>query len=174
MLQIIFEIQKRLVYCGPSLQSVIPSQLLLVLSHPVRLIITSQVTPKQNTNYFNTDWIGDLESETGGRIGLWKICERNDMRDICIGKLEDVLELPTMSSQLAIIFAGTAVVTSLLTILCLVFMIFLKSTTVFHLCGWMQILSGKLKILFIFTFASNWLLQATYDLLKDYKADLQS
>jgi hypothetical protein len=89
------------------------------------------------------DWIGDIESETGGRIGLWKICERNEMSDVCIGKLEDVLEMPTMSSQLATIFAGTAVATSLLTILCLVFMIFLKSTTVFHLCGWMQILSGK-------------------------------
>lgn len=65
------------------------------------------------------------------------------MGDVCIGKIEEVLEMPTMSSQLATIFAGTAVATSLLTILCLVFMIFLKSTTVFHICGWMQILSGK-------------------------------
>lgn len=45
--------------------------------------------------------------------------------------------------QIATIFGGIAVITSLLTILCLVLMIFLKSTTVFHLCGWMQILSGE-------------------------------
>lgn len=49
----------------------------------------------------NADWIGDTESETGGRIGLWKICERNEMSDVCIGKLEDVLEMPTMSSQVS-------------------------------------------------------------------------
>lgn len=56
------------------------------------------------TNYFPKkciDWIGDTESETGGRIGLWKICERNEMSDVCIGKLEDVLEMPTMSSQVS-------------------------------------------------------------------------
>lgn len=49
----------------------------------------------------NADWIGDTESETGGRIGLWKICERNEISDVCIGKLEDVLEMPTMSSQVS-------------------------------------------------------------------------
>lgn len=51
----------------------------------------------------NKDWIGDTESETGGRLGLWKICERNEMSDVCIGKLEDVLEMPTMSSQVSFI-----------------------------------------------------------------------
>lgn len=110
-----------------------------------------------------SEWVGDLESETGGRIGLWKVCERNEMSDNCVGKLEDMLELPSMSFQVtlafkpllslkilikisyqvATIFAAVAVATSLLTIMCLIFMIFLKSTTVFHLCGWMQILSGK-------------------------------
>lgn len=115
--------------------------------------------------WFNviSEWVGDLESETGGRIGLWKVCERNEMSDNCVGKLEDMLELPSMSFQVtlafkallslkilikisyqvATIFAAVAVATSLLTIMCLIFMIFLKSTTVFHLCGWMQILSGK-------------------------------
>lgn len=51
--------------------------------------------------------------------------------------------LMKFSAQVATIFAGIAVATSLLTIMCLMFMIFLKSTTVFHICGWMQILSGK-------------------------------
>lgn len=47
------------------------------------------------------DWIGDIESETGGRIGLWKICERNERSDVCVGKLEDVLDMSTMSSQVS-------------------------------------------------------------------------
>jgi len=58
----------------------------------------------------------------------------------CHTNLED---LSSLSIQVATIFAGIAVATSLLTIMCLMFMVFLKSTTVFHLCGWMQILSGK-------------------------------
>lgn len=45
------------------------------------------------------EWIGDLESETGGRIGLWKVCERNEMSDNCIGRLEDVMDIPSMSFQ---------------------------------------------------------------------------
>ncbi|XP_070499332.1 LHFPL tetraspan subfamily member 5 protein [Chironomus tepperi] len=111
------------------------------------IVIVSFVTP---------DWIGDLESETGGRIGLWKICERNEMSDVCIGKLEDILEMPSMSFQIATIFAGIAVATSLLTILCLVLMIFLKSTTVFHLCGWMQILSAISMIVACVSFPFGW------------------
>lgn len=49
-------------------------------------------------------------------------------------------------SQVATIFVGLSVLTSLLTISSLIMMFFMKSTTVFHICGWMQILSGKLSI----------------------------
>lgn len=56
---------------------------------------------KQTNTQKKSDWVGDVESETGGRIGLWKTCERNEMSDVCIGKLEDVLEMPTMSTQVS-------------------------------------------------------------------------
>lgn len=46
-------------------------------------------------------------------------------------------------SQVATAFVGLSVVTAVLTIFFLVFLLFMKSTTVFHLCGWMQILSGN-------------------------------
>lgn len=51
----------------------------------------------------NSDWVGDLESETGGRIGLWKICERNEISDLCDGKLEEILDMPSMSFQVRLI-----------------------------------------------------------------------
>jgi hypothetical protein len=47
------------------------------------------------------DWVGDLESETGGRIGLWKMCEKNELSDVCVGKLEDMMDLPSMSFQVS-------------------------------------------------------------------------
>lgn len=63
--------------------------------------------------------------------------------DSCSGKLDELFALPTFSFQFATIFGGIAVVAAFLTIACLIFMLFLKSTTVFHICGWMQLLSGK-------------------------------
>jgi hypothetical protein len=45
------------------------------------------------------EWVGDVDSETGGRIGLWKVCERNEMSDNCAGRLEDIMEMPSMSFQ---------------------------------------------------------------------------
>lgn len=49
-----------------------------------------------------TEWVGDVDSETGGRIGLWKVCERNEMNDNCAGRLEDIMEIPSMSFQVGI------------------------------------------------------------------------
>lgn len=49
------------------------------------------------------EWVGDLESETGGRIGLWKVCERNEMSDHCVGRLEDMMDMPSMSFQVNLI-----------------------------------------------------------------------
>lgn len=54
------------------------------------IVVVSFVTP---------EWVGDLESETGGRIGLWKVCERNEMSDNCAGKLEEMMDMPSMSFQ---------------------------------------------------------------------------
>lgn len=46
-------------------------------------------------------------------------------------------------TQLATFFMVAAVALALLTICFLVFLIFMKSTRVFHICGWMQIISGQ-------------------------------
>lgn len=72
--------------------------------------------------------------------------------------------LTRVSLQVATIFGGIAVATSLLTIMCLIFMIFLKSTTVFHICGWMQMLSGENSDVCGGYFHNNHRLQLTFAL----------
>lgn len=52
-----------------------------------------------NQNACFAEWVGDLDSETGGRIGLWKVCERNEMNDNCAGDLEEIMDMPSMSFQ---------------------------------------------------------------------------
>lgn len=44
---------------------------------------------------------------------------------------------------MATAFVGFSVLSAFLTIFLLVLLFFMKTTTVFHICGWMQILSGK-------------------------------
>lgn len=112
----------------------------------IYFIILNKILQRNIPNqsiYFFLEWVGDLDSDSGGRLGLWKVCEKSELNDSCIGRLEDILQLPSMPFQVATIFAGLAVCTAVLTIFCLVFMIFMKTTTVFHICGWVQILSGK-------------------------------
>ncbi|KFB48314.1 AGAP005724-PA-like protein [Anopheles sinensis] len=82
-------------------------------------------------------------SDIGGRLGLWQICQKDDLNDSCSGKLEELLEMQSIAFQVATVFCGLAVATSVLAICCLLLMVFMKSTTVFHICGWMQMLSGE-------------------------------
>lgn len=52
-------------------------------------------------SFFPTEWVGESESETGGRIGLWRVCEKNELSDNCVGKLEEIMDMPSMSSQVS-------------------------------------------------------------------------
>uniref|UniRef100_A0A182TNW4 Uncharacterized protein n=1 Tax=Anopheles melas TaxID=34690 RepID=A0A182TNW4_9DIPT len=88
-------------------------------------------------------WVGDADSDIGGRLGLWQVCQKDDLTDSCTGRLEELLEMQSIAFQVATVFCGLAVATSVLAICCLLLMVFMKSTTVFHICGWMQMLSGE-------------------------------
>lgn len=39
------------------------------------------------------------DSENGGRLGLWKICEKNELGDSCNGKLEEIMEISSLPFQ---------------------------------------------------------------------------
>uniref|UniRef100_U5ETD1 Putative conserved plasma membrane protein n=1 Tax=Corethrella appendiculata TaxID=1370023 RepID=U5ETD1_9DIPT len=106
--------------------------------------------------FVTPEWVGDLDSETGGRLGLWQICQKDELADNCNGKLDDILSMQSIAFQVATIFGGLAVATSVLTICSLILMFFMRSTTVFHICGWMQILSAICMLIACISFPFGW------------------
>uniref|UniRef100_A0AAG5D345 Protein with signal anchor n=1 Tax=Anopheles atroparvus TaxID=41427 RepID=A0AAG5D345_ANOAO len=106
--------------------------------------------------FVTPEWVGDADSDIGGRLGLWQICQKDDLNDSCSGKLEDLLEMQSIAFQVATVFCGLAVATSVLAICCLLLMVFMKSTTVFHICGWMQMLSALCMVIACVSFPFGW------------------
>lgn len=45
------------------------------------------------------EWVGDADSESAGRLGLWQICHKDDIFDNCRRRWEAVFSVPTFSFQ---------------------------------------------------------------------------
>lgn len=107
------------------------------------IILVAFVTP---------EWIGDTsQSENPGRFGLWVRCTLKSSLDIagvgveeCRGTLTDLTTIPEAAFKAATVLVGAAVVLALLTILAMLLFFFCTSTKVFYVCGWLQLLSGKI------------------------------
>lgn len=54
-----------------------------------------------SSNFYFTEWVGDLDSETGGRLGLWQICQKDELADVCSGKLADIMSMPSIPFQVS-------------------------------------------------------------------------
>ncbi|XP_073836562.1 tetraspan membrane protein in hair cell stereocilia isoform X2 [Musca autumnalis] len=106
--------------------------------------------------FVTPEWIGDPDNESSGRIGLWQMCQKDEIFDNCKRKWENILQVPTFSFQLATLFMAAAVALALLTICFLIFVIFMKSTRVFHICGWLQIISALCMIVACGAFPFGW------------------
>ncbi|CAD7002639.1 unnamed protein product [Ceratitis capitata] len=106
--------------------------------------------------FVTPEWIGDPDNESAGRLGLWQVCQRDEIFDNCKRRWETILTVPTFSFQLATFFMVAAVALALLTICFLIFLIFMKSTRVFHICGWMQIISALCMIVACAAFPFGW------------------
>jgi LHFPL tetraspan subfamily member protein len=50
------------------------------------------------------EWVGDLDADVGGRLGLWQICQKDELTDTCTGKLEDLMSMPSVAFQVSFIF----------------------------------------------------------------------
>jgi LHFPL tetraspan subfamily member protein len=48
--------------------------------------------------------VGDLDADVGGRLGLWQICQKDELTDTCTGKLEDLMSMPSVAFQVSFIF----------------------------------------------------------------------
>lgn len=54
------------------------------------------------TDAMHTEWIGDLDSDSAGRLGLWQVCQRDETSDNCEKKLTDFLSIPSIPFQVKI------------------------------------------------------------------------
>ncbi|KAH8245715.1 hypothetical protein KR032_000084 [Drosophila birchii] len=106
--------------------------------------------------FVTPEWIGDPDNDGAGRLGLWQQCQRDEIFDNCRRRWESIFTVPTFSFQLSTFFMLGAIALALLTIFFLVCLLFMKSTRVFHLCGWLQILSALCMIVACAAFPFGW------------------
>ncbi|XP_059045963.1 tektin-4-like [Achroia grisella] len=90
--------------------------------------------------FVTPEWIGDLETEYPRKFGLWQICKADEVED-CKGRLDDFLSINGLVFKIATVLVGIAVALALFTICAMLLFFFCQSTTVFHICAWLQLLS---------------------------------
>ena len=96
--------------------------------------------------FVQPQWLGDTETSPGtGYFGLWRSCRLfQDGQDlICDGRLDDFSTIATPAFRAATVFVGLSVVIIILCLLSMSLFFFLHSSTVFHICGWMQAATGE-------------------------------
>ena len=96
-------------------------------------------------------WVGDTDESPGvGYFGLYEYCERNQGSDFsCTG---DFLDFNTISNNYfmaASFLVGGAALLFILSIICMILFLFLKPVIVLRLCGWLQLIAGKLFFFFL-------------------------
>ncbi len=115
--------------------------------------------------FVQPQWLGDTATSRGtGYFGLWRSCRLlQDGQDlICEGRLDDWIGLggsgPASGSiaqfpaafRAATVFVGLSVAISSLVVVTMVLFFFMHSSTVFHVCGWMQLACGECRIFILF------------------------
>jgi len=109
--------------------------------------------------FIQPQWIGDtVESKGTGYFGLWKHCSliQGGQEIICKGQLEDFSTISNPAFRAATVFVGLSVVTILICICSMLFFFFFNSSTVFHICGWLQMFSGAFLIVGVLAFPAGW------------------
>ncbi|KAI8423889.1 hypothetical protein MSG28_012887 [Choristoneura fumiferana] len=91
--------------------------------------------------FVTPEWIGDLETEYPRKFGLWQVCRTDEALDDCKGRLDDFFSINGLVFKIATVLVGVAVAAALFTICTMLLFFFCQSTTVFHICGWLQLLS---------------------------------
>lgn len=103
--------------------------------------------------FVTPEWMGETSgSESPARFGLWSSCSYGNSAGVvedCQGRLDDLSTIPSLFGKVATILAAISVMVALITIVAMLLFFFIASTKVFHVCGWMQVISGvfiKLKL----------------------------
>lgn len=91
--------------------------------------------------FVQPQWLGDTETSKGtGYFGLWKSCRLlQDGQDLlCEGRLDDFTSISTPAFRAATVFVATSVFVIFLCLCSFLLFFFVHSSTVFHICGWLQ------------------------------------
>lgn len=111
------------------------------------IVVVSFITP---------EWIGNVEGEFPGKIGLWSSCYVEESGEICKGRIEEFFTISNTAFLIATIFIGLAVFAALLTICAMILFLFCHSTTVYHICAWLELLSAICMVVGNATFPAGW------------------
>lgn len=109
--------------------------------------------------FVQPQWLGDTQTSKGtGYFGLWKSCRLlQDGQDLlCEGRLDDFSSIATPAFRAATVFVGLSVVIILLCIISMILFFFLHSSTVFHICGWMQAACALCMLVGVLIFPAGW------------------
>lgn len=109
--------------------------------------------------FVQPQWLGDTATSRGtGYFGLWRSCRLlQDGQDlICDGRLDDFGTIQTPAFRAATIFVGLSVCLSMLSVLTMVLFFFMHSSTVFHVCGWMQLSCAISMMVGVLLFPIGW------------------
>lgn len=49
--------------------------------------------------FVTPEWIGDVDSENAGRFGLFQACQKDELTEICHGKLWNILSMESIAHQ---------------------------------------------------------------------------
>ena len=113
--------------------------------------------------FLQEEWVGHTESsKSPGHFGLWRFCtilaESNagsgsltessagsDAESVrCVGRFDNFASILSPAFRASTVFVGLAVILSLLCLVSLLLFCFLKTHSVFEICGTIQFLSGNL------------------------------
>lgn len=95
-------------------------------------------------SFATPEWIGDVEGDAPGKFGLWSSCyAAEEGGEECRGRLDDLLAVPRDASGAAAACVAAAALASLLAVVAMLLFLFCHSTTVFHVCAWLQLISGE-------------------------------
>lgn len=97
--------------------------------------------------FVTPEWIGSSNGvEAPARFGLWRTCRlaaAGRYAEDCQGRIEEIFSIKIVAFKIATVFCAVSILIATLTVVAMLLFFFFKSTTVFKICGILQIISGE-------------------------------
>ncbi|XP_065167998.1 LHFPL tetraspan subfamily member 3 protein-like [Atheta coriaria] len=106
--------------------------------------------------FVTPEWLGNVEGDKPGKFGLWAECYAEENGEQCRGRLDEFYDNGNYAFQGATVAVGAACVTALMTVGAMLFFFFCHSTSVYHVCAWLQLISAICMIIGCSVFPLGW------------------